>query len=292
MDPARSRLVLRGHLHPLDWTLIVLACASVLLFLAHRLGSLAGLDQGMVRTVDYVMSGAYAVVFVAKWIMAREHTVWLRRHIALAPGILPLTVSILPDPWFFIGQLSVLGMRGGKALDRAFGQHVAAALSERYKSMIVEELTEPLLMRLAVLLEDSVTSRDYAAAIGKRLDERRDLVEAAVARAISASPKLSRVTRFGPVHRFVDETTKEVVDAAHAALTGPEINTLIREAFHDAFAELKSGIEERKWRRKGVGLSDVAHGISASLHHRPEAPAAPAPVRVRAVEAAPVLQKL
>jgi len=212
--------------------------------------------------VDVGIAVAYASAFVVKWVLADSWWRWIKRNWWYAFGAFPVTFPFLvPDRFFVIVQVIVVILRTGEALDRAFGAHVLRGLFARYQYMLVEELTDPLLMRLAIVLEDAVTSRDYAAAIGKRLDERRDLVEAAAKRAILASPKLQRLNSFGPVERWIDETTGELVDAAAAALTGPEINEIIRLGLADAFAELKQGIAEKKWRGKGVGMADVARGV-------------------------------
>ena len=256
------KLALRAKLHLVDYTILALAAASLVVFLLHVGSTLTGNEATALRYVDYGLIALYGVTFGMKWMLAVEPARWFRRHAFWLLGMLPLTQPILvPDRYYIVIQVLVLVLRTGKALDRAFGAHILSGLFDRYRWMVVEELTEPLLMRLAILLDESLTSRDYAAAIGKRLDERRDLVEGAVARAIAASPKLTLVSRFGPAQRLIDETTREIVDAAHAALTGPEINALIREGLHDACTELKQGIAERKWQRKGVGVKDVARGV-------------------------------
>lgn len=256
------RLALREKLHVVDYTILGLAAASLVVFLLHVGSTLSGFEAKTLRYVDFALIALYGALFGVKWMLAPEPARWVRRHAFWLLGMMPLTVPVLvPDRYYIVVQVLVLVLRTGKALDRAFGAHVLSGLFDRYRWMVVEELTEPLLMRLAVLLEESLTSRDYAAAIGKRLHERRDLVEAAVSRAIAASPKLTLVSKFGPAQRLIDETTTEVVDAAHAALTGPEINTLIREGLQDAFAELKQGIADRKWQRKGLGVTEVARSV-------------------------------
>lgn len=261
----RTRLTLRANLHLLDYAILALAFTSLLVFLLDQSAALAGAEFKALRWIDITLVVAYGGMYVMKLALADDPGRWLRRHAVHVLGTLPLTIPILlPDRFHIVVQVVVVALRAGHALDRAFGEKILQGLFERYRSMVIEELTDPLLMRLAIVLEEAVVSRDYAAAIGKRLDERRDLVEAAVSRAIAASPKLSRLNQFGPVQRFVDETTQEVVDAAHAALTGPEVNTLIREGLQDAFTELKQGIRERKWQGKGVGVTDVALGVVGS----------------------------
>ncbi|HET6403685.1 MAG TPA: hypothetical protein VFH78_03485 [Candidatus Thermoplasmatota archaeon] len=266
MAGGRTRLRLRANLHVVDYVILGLAFTSLLVFVIDRFSALPAEEQAALRAADIVLVVLYGTAFATKWILADHPARWIRRNALLSLGVFPLTINVLPflaDRYFVVLQIIVVVLRTGEALDRAFGERILLGLWERYRSMIIEELTDPLLMRLAVVLEDAVTERDYAAAIGRRLDERRDLVEAAVKRAIAASPKLTRLSRFGPVERFIDETTHEVVDAAHAALTGPEVNTLIREALQEAFGELKQGIAARKWQGKGVGVTDVAKGVVA-----------------------------
>lgn len=260
--PTKARLKLRDRLHVVDYVILGLAFVSLLVFFLYHTDKLTGADITALRTIDLVLVALYAAAFFVKYLLADKRLRWLRRNAFFVLGAFPLTFPFLiPERFFIVVQIVIIVLRTGEALDRAFGARVLAGLIERYQYMLVESLTDPLLMRLAVVLEDAVTSRDYAAAIGKKLDERRDLVEAAVKRAIHASPKLTRVTQFGPVERWVDETTGEMVDALHAALTGPEINTIIREGLQEAFAELKQGIADKKWRERGVGVGDVGRGL-------------------------------
>ncbi len=267
METSSSRLVLRQKLHLVDYAILVLAGTSLAVFLLDLGNGLTSHEKLALRIVDLLLVALYGSAFAFKWIIAVNPNSWIRRNALNAFGILPLTVPIfVPDRFFLVVQVIIVVLRFGEALDRAFGAQVIRGLFDRYRSMIVEELADPLLYRLAIVLEEAVTSRDYAHALGRRLDERRDLVEAAVSRAIAASPKLSKLSKFGPVHNWIDDTTKEIVDAAHAALTGPELNTLIREGFEEAFAELKNGIRERKWQGKGVGVTDVARGVIGSSH--------------------------
>ena len=266
MAPARApRLALRENLHLVDYAILGLAFTSLLVFVVHRTGALPLEETRILLVVDLGLVALYGGAFGTKWVLADAPARWLRRNALHALGALPLTVNlfepVVADRYYVVVQVIIVVLRAGEALDRAFGAHVLQGLFERYRSMVVEELTDPLLMRLAIVLEDAVVGRDYAAAIGRRVEERRDLVRAAVARGIEASPKLRALYGFGPVQRKVDETTEELVDALAAALTSPEVNQLIREGLQDAFAELKQNIADRKWREKGVGVTDVAAGV-------------------------------
>lgn len=259
-----SRLKLREKLHLVDFAILGLAFTSLLVFVLART-ALPADEVSALRLADLALVVLYGGAFGTKWMLADNPGRWIRRNAPLALGAFPLTINVLgfivADRYFIVVQIVIVVLRTGEALDRAFGERILLGLWQRYQYMIVETLAQPLLMRLAVVLEEAVLSRDYAAAIGRRLDDRRDLVEAAVKRAIEASPKLSRLSNFGPVERWIDDTTQEVVDAAHAALTGPEVNTLIREGLQEAFVELREGIAQKRWQDKGVGVVDVARGV-------------------------------
>lgn len=276
--PQAARLRLRDNLYFVDIAILILAFTSLMVFLLDRTNALPADEQNGLRVVDLVLVGLYGAAFLFKVMVVEAPARWLRRYWIYALGVFPLTIPILvPTRFFIVVQVIILILRTGEAIDRAFGARVLRGLFERYRYMLIEELTDPLLMRLAIVLEDSMVNRDYAAAIGKRLDERRDLIEKAVDRAIASSPKLQRITSFGVVDRWVDETREEMVDALTAMLTGPELNQIIREGLQDAFGELKSGIAARKWQSKGVGLRDVA---TAVVRGESEAPA-PHPTETR-----------
>lgn len=250
-----------------DFAILGLAATSLAVFLLAIGSDLEAHENTALLVADFVLVLLYGSAFLFKWAVNEDPKSWIRRNAINALGVLPLTIPLfVPMRFFIVVQVIIVVLRFGEAIDRAFGAKVLRGLFDRYQSMIVEELADPLLLRLAILLEDNVKSRDYAAALGRRLDDRRDLVEAAVRRGIAASPKLSKLSKFGPVEKWIDETTAEIVDAAHAALTGPELNELIREGWEEAFAELKQSIRERKWHAKGLGVTDVARGVMGSAH--------------------------
>ncbi len=274
LDRSKRRLVMREKLHLVDYSILALAATSLVVFALAITGELAGFESTALHVVDLILVALYGTAFGFKWMLADKPASWFKRNAIHALGVFPLTIPILvPDRFFVVMQVAVIALRFGEALDRAFGAQVVRGLLDRYKAMLVEELADPLLLRLVGALEQAVVSRDYAAAIGRRLDQRRDLVEAAVTRAIAASPKLSRLDKFGPFHSWMQDSTREMVDAAHAALTGPEVNDLIREGLQDTFAELKTSIRERKWQGRGLGVTDVAKGVIGG--QGPDAPNAP-----------------
>lgn len=264
----------------LDRLIVGLGFASVFVFTLSAVGGLTAAVRGALTILDLAVVAAYAVAFLTKGLLDEHPGRWFRRHAWLALALMPLTIPLLvAHPYFLLVQVAVLMARGAKALDRALHLRVVAGLHERYKARLLEEISEPLLMNIADSLEEALVSRDLAGALGGRLRERRELVESAVRRGIESSPRLARVTRLAPVQRWVDDTTREVVDAAQAALTSPETNALLRESLRDAFREIKAGIAEPKWPRRGMGVAEAARRVAVATHLAPASilPPAPAP---------------
>lgn len=263
----------------LDIALIVLAFASVVIFTLDVGVEVASIDLRILQAADLLLVIIYGAIFVTKGWLDEHPARWFRRHAWLAVALFPVTIPLfVAAPYFLVFQVLVLMLRIAKAIDRALHLHIVMGLSERYRARIVEEVTQPLLMDLARTLEEAVTSQDYAAAMGERLRARQDLVEAAVRRGIAASPRFARISQVAPVQRVIDETVREVVVAAHAALTGPEINLIIRESFQDAFVKLRVGIMEPKWPHRGVGLKDAASMVIHGARLPREEPPAPSVV--------------
>ncbi|HET6404986.1 MAG TPA: hypothetical protein VFH78_10090 [Candidatus Thermoplasmatota archaeon] len=261
----------------LDRAIVALAFASVLLFALAMTGVLAGVA---LTAIDLAIVASYAIIFLAKGLLDERPARWFARHVWLAVALLPLTVPLLvAQPYFIVVQLVILLVRGAKALDRALHLHVVSGLAERYHARAMEEVTRPLLLSLANALEESLTRRDFAGALAQGLHERRELVEEAVRHGIESSPRLARVARFPPVQRWVDDTTRDVVDAAHAALASPQTNALLQEALRDAFRELREGIQEPKWPQKGIDVHEAAHRL---MHPSATSEPTPAPARLPA----------
>lgn len=258
----------------LDRAIVALGFASVLVFALAATAALAGPMRGALVAVDLAIVVAYALAFLAKGLLDENPARWFRRHAWLAVALLPLTVPILvAQPWFLLVQVVVVLVRAAKALDRALHLRVMSGLTERYRARVMEEVTQPLLLHLADALEESLVARDYAKTLGASLASRRELLEGAIHRGLASNPRLSRLSRLPPVARFVDDTTRDVVDAAQQALASEETNALVRSAVRDAFRELRAGIAEPKWPHKGIGLGEAAHRVAEAAHLAPRAAA-------------------
>ena len=259
---ARRALARREGLLWLDSALLALAFLSLLILIVDRVIPLAGDEARALRWVDYAAILLFGLGFLGKLLSARNPVNHLLRNWYEAIAFLPLTVDILGlGRWFLLLQVAIVFTRFSEALDRAFGERILNRMFDRYKAMLVEELTTPLLVRLVVIIQNALVKGRYMESLGKNLDRRRPEIHAIVLKAVEANPKVARLHRIPRVKEAVSDAVEGVVDSAVASLTSEEMNRLISESLHEVFEDLKQEINKREWKERGVGVGQVTTGL-------------------------------
>ncbi|MBI4392273.1 MAG: hypothetical protein HY556_00545 [Euryarchaeota archaeon] len=151
--------------------------------------------------------------------------------------------------------------RFGQALDRAFGVRVGHAIYSRYKAVIVEDLTEPILDRMFHVLQVNLRGGRYAESVGRGIDSSRGQIHAAVTRAMKASPNLSTVSRISGMESLIHTVVDEALTATVATLVSDEINVAIQRSVDQTFEDLRKNVRDPKWKEVGVGLGDVGRAF-------------------------------
>ncbi len=270
MIPPR-RLARRRDLLIFDYALLALAAVSVFIGVVAFTPGLADFEAEALRYLDYFSIFVFGLLVVGKLARSDNPVRFARQNWFAIMGLLPLTTPLFVADHFWIPvQIIVVASRVSVALDRAFGERVLSGVFARYKAMIVEELTDPILDRLLAIIQQALVRGRYLESLGESLDERRPLIRESVRKSLAASPKMSRLSSLGPVKRYIDETVEEAVDAAVVALTSEEMNKLVSESLDQALADFRGTIQDRAWRKTGYGISDVASGLIRG--ERDEAP--------------------
>ncbi len=257
-----SRRVRRRDILLFDYALLILAAGSAVIGVIAFSPGLEPLEKGAIRYVDYAAIILFGFFFAAKLVRSGKPIAFAKENWFGLAGLLPLTEPLLiPDRFWIVVQIIIVTSRVSVALDRALGERVLLGVFARYKAMIVEELTDPILDRLLAIIQQALVRGRYLESLGQSLDERRPLIRESVRKSIEASPKLSKLSTLGPVKRYIDSTIEEAVDAAVVALTSEEMNRLVAESLDRALADFRGTVQDRAWRKKGYGFTDVASGI-------------------------------
>lgn len=261
--PSRPRLALKENLLLVDVAALALAFASFVIYVAFRTIAFEPDEVTLLRYVDYAAIVLFALFFVGKGLVSENPARYARTHFFDVFGLLPITSPLFGfDRWWgFVGVLIVLA-RASAALDRAFGERVLARVMHRYRAALVEELTEPILIRLLTIIREALQQGRYTASMGATLEERRNEMHAVVKRSIEASPKLTFLRNLPGMEHKIDEAVDELVTSAVTALTSDEMNRLVADALARAISDLEKKVAEPTWKGKGLGMLDVAKGLT------------------------------
>lgn len=253
------------HLIVLDLAVLGLALASLILLVASVTIAPSADELAWVRSIDYAACGVFGLLLVGKALISGAPLRYVRYHWFDVIGLAPLTHPFfgLTRWWTLVGVFIVLA-RASAALDRAFGERVLFAVFARYRAALVEELTEPILLRLLGVLREALSQGRYMESMGKRVDARRSEIHDVVRRAVASSPKLTFAAKLPGADRFVRETVDEAVTAAVVALTSDELNSIVRDAITGALADLEVKVAEPTWKARGYTLGDIARGLARS----------------------------
>lgn len=251
------------HLLVLDLAVLGLALASAILLVASVTVAPTADETTWVRSIDYAAVGVFGLLLVGKALASGAPLRYTRHHWFDVIGLLPVTHPVFGlDRWWTLIAVLIVLARASAALDRAFGERVLFAVFARYRAAIVEELSEPILIRLLVIIREALAKGSYMESIGKRVDARRPEIHDVVRRAVASSPKLTLAAKLPGADRFVRETVDEAVTAAVVALTSEELNSIVREALTGAIADLELKVAEPSWKERGYSIGDVARGLT------------------------------
>ncbi|HLE97234.1 MAG TPA: ion transporter [Candidatus Thermoplasmatota archaeon] len=126
-----------------------------------------------------------------------------------------------------------------RATNMTLGEQVTKRLFDKYRRIIVAELTTPIMVAGISVTQEIVVRMKFLEAAGKSLDAKRPEIHAAVLEALRKNKIPESVITQPLVDRIVNDVEKAVVDAVVTTLTGPEINKLVQEMVVEVMENFK-----------------------------------------------------
>lgn len=246
----------------LDFAVLGLAVASLVLLVAEANVDFHPEESFWLKWIDYMAIAIFGLLLVGKAFASGNPLEYMKTHWFDVFGLLPITQPFfgLDRFWVIVGAFIVLA-RFSAALDRAFGERVLWRILERYRNMLVEELTEPILRRILILVREALEKGRYMDSVGRTVEEKREDIHEIVRKSIAASPKLTFVNGLPGVNRKINEAVDEAVTSAVVALTSEELNALVTDAISQALRDLEIEMQKPSWKTKGMGVSELAKGM-------------------------------
>lgn len=230
-----------------DAFMVILAAVDVVALLLRRELELPEPWADLIVRLDWALVAFFAGEFVVSLARSGEPGRFVRANWYDLVGLVPLPVAFLRVFRLLrVPHILIWGSRFPSRAEREFGGAYAVALFRRYEPVIVEDLTDPVLIRLLDVLRQALARGRYAQAIGEGLDQRRDRLRESVLRALQQKPALRLALAAPGAKAAVAAIEDELVDIFVAMLTDPELDAVIKESMDDALRELQTRIAEKE----------------------------------------------
>lgn len=147
-----------------------------------------------------------------------------------------------------------------RATNMTFGEQVTKRVFDKYRRIIVAELTTPIMVAGITITQELVIRMKFLEAAGKSLDAKRPEIHAAVLEALAKNKVPQSFITQPMVERIVNDVERSVVDTVVATLTGPEINKLTQEMIVEVMENFKQQLQspEGKAMLKQLGTAPPA----------------------------------
>jgi hypothetical protein len=130
-----------------------------------------------------------------------------------------------------------------RATNMTFGETVTKRFFDKYRRIIVAELTTPIMVAGITVTQEIVVRMKFLEAAGKSLDAKRPEIHAAVVEALKKNRVPDNVLAQPLVDKLVGEVEKAVVDVVVDTLTGPELNQLTQQMIVEVLDNFKKQLD-------------------------------------------------
>lgn len=258
----------------LDVAMILLALASVSIVLVDILARDWLYDKGLFQAAiitDAVITGIFLVDFVAEargkkigrvlrdsWfdivgLVPMIAFVWLEASIAGQPLGPTITGEMRLDAgaaasgsllrlFRFVRIVRIVQAfsRFLRATNMTFGEQVTKRFFDKYRRIIVAELTTPIMIAGITASQEIIIRMKFLESVGKALDAQRPQIHAAIVEAMKSNRIPDSIIAQPIVDKLVNDIEKAVVDTLVDALTGPELNALTQKTIVEVLENFKA----------------------------------------------------
>lgn len=130
-----------------------------------------------------------------------------------------------------------------RATNMTFGEQVTKRFFDKYRRIIVAELTTPIMVAGISVTQQIVIRMKFLEAAGKSLDAKRPEIHAAVMEALQKNKVPENFLAQPFVDKLVHDIENAVVNTVVDTLTGPELNKLTQEMIVEVMENFKKQLE-------------------------------------------------
>lgn len=154
-----------------------------------------------------------------------------------------------------------------RATNMTLGEQMTKRLFDKYRRIIVMELTTPIMIAGITVTQEIVVRMKFLESAGKALDSKRPEVHAAVLETLNKNKATQSFLTTAIAERVVADVEKAVMDAVVETLTGPELNALVQQLVVEVMDNFKEQLKspEGKAALKRLGDADAAVPVKVPI---------------------------
>ena len=241
-----------------DWSMLVLAVVDILLLVARNVYAdfLPGWADTTIVAVDLAILLVFALEFLGEIRQATDKVAYTRNHWYEVVGMVPIA------HWGFRAFRLVRLLRmyvvetypREEVPERDWSFALVRGLINHYKGVLLEEITDPIVLTSISTLRDPMVRARWTDAVGGSLDDHREEIHASVLDAMQENPRVGFLVRTRPGRRLVREVTDATLESVVHALQSDELNEVVAESIDEVLDELSDRVREKEYRQKGGSM--------------------------------------
>lgn len=147
-----------------------------------------------------------------------------------------------------------------RATNMTFGEQVTKRFFDKYRRIIVAELTTPIMVAGITVTQELVIRMKFLDSIGQAIDAKRPEIHAAILEALEKNRVPQDILTRPLVDKIVKDVEDSIVNALVTTLTGPELNKLTQEMIVEVMENFKQQLQspEGKALLKQMGTAPPA----------------------------------
>lgn len=136
-----------------------------------------------------------------------------------------------------------------RATNMTFGETVTKGFFDKYRRIIVAELTTPIMVAGITVTQELVIRMKFLDSVGKAIDEQRPQIHAAVLESLKRNRVPDQFIAQPMVEKLTHQVEEAVVNVIVDTLTGPELNTLTQKMIVDVMENFKKQLTSPEGKR-------------------------------------------
>lgn len=234
-----------------DWTFVGLAVVSITLLVARDVygGFLPPLADQLIVAADLSILLLFAGEFVYEIRRASNKIVYARNHWYEIVGMVPIAHWGLRA--FRLVRLLRMYVveRYPEEVEpeRDWSYALVRGLIMHYRNVLLEEITDPIIMTSLNVIEDPLARAEHAKALGASIRERRENIHAIVLDSVTNTKGLRTFARTRYGQDIVRAVTESTLETTIHTLESEELNKVISDSIREVLDEVRSKVREKSY---------------------------------------------